>query len=106
MQRLEVSGAVRPIYGSLGFKGLIISHFNLQAGAFSYTGEELMADTGLQVQTQPTVALNTWAKASSKWKRKYPNKYSNVWMARPANVVYRKCLYLRHDRVTLKLMIT
>jgi hypothetical protein len=24
MQRLEVSGAVRPIYGSLGFKGLIL----------------------------------------------------------------------------------
>jgi len=24
MQRLEVSGAVRPIYGSLGFKGLNI----------------------------------------------------------------------------------
>jgi len=24
MQRLEVSGAVRPIYGSLGFKRLII----------------------------------------------------------------------------------
>jgi len=24
MQRLEVSGAVRPLYGSLGFKGLII----------------------------------------------------------------------------------
>jgi len=23
MQRLEVSGAVRPIYGSLGFKGVI-----------------------------------------------------------------------------------
>ena len=23
MQRLEVSGAVRPLYGSLGFKGLI-----------------------------------------------------------------------------------
>ena len=26
MQRLEVSGAVRPIYGSLGFKRLILSH--------------------------------------------------------------------------------
>jgi len=25
MQRLEVSGAVRPIWGSLGVKGLIIS---------------------------------------------------------------------------------
>ena len=24
MQRLEVSGAVRPLYGSLGFKGLIL----------------------------------------------------------------------------------
>ena len=23
MQRLEVSGAIRPLYGSLGFKGLI-----------------------------------------------------------------------------------
>ena len=26
MQRLEVSGALRPIYGSLGFKRLIIFH--------------------------------------------------------------------------------
>ena len=24
MQRLEVSGAVRPLYGSLGFKGLMM----------------------------------------------------------------------------------
>ena len=28
MQRLEVSGAVRPLYGSLGVKGLIMSDFN------------------------------------------------------------------------------
>ena len=26
MQRLEVSGAVRPLYGSLGVKGLIIEY--------------------------------------------------------------------------------
>jgi len=26
MQRLEVSGAVRPIYGSLGVKGLTLSY--------------------------------------------------------------------------------
>jgi len=26
MQRLEVSGAVRPLYGSLGVRGLITSH--------------------------------------------------------------------------------
>ena len=26
MQRLEVSGAVRPLYGSLGVKGLIVKH--------------------------------------------------------------------------------
>ena len=28
MQRLEVSGAVRPIYGSLGFKGLITTGYD------------------------------------------------------------------------------
>jgi len=28
MQRLEVSGAVRPIYGSLGVKGLIYLEWN------------------------------------------------------------------------------
>ena len=38
MQRLEVSGAVRPIYGSLGVKRLILydlitSTFNLYRGA-------------------------------------------------------------------------
>ena len=27
MQRLEVSGAVRPIYGSLGVKLLMLAHF-------------------------------------------------------------------------------
>jgi len=27
MQRLEVSGAVRPLYGSLGFKGLKVPLF-------------------------------------------------------------------------------
>jgi len=31
MQRLEVSGAVRPLYGSLGVKGLNV--FKLQVGA-------------------------------------------------------------------------
>ena len=30
MQRLEVSGAVRPIYASLGFKGLIRGNFTTQ----------------------------------------------------------------------------
>jgi len=30
MQRLEVSGAVRPLYGSLGVKGVII-YFNIDS---------------------------------------------------------------------------
>ena len=36
MQRLEVSGAVRPLYGSLGVKGLMPSHL-YQDGLLSLT---------------------------------------------------------------------
>ena len=31
MQRLEFSGAVRPLYGSLGVKGFAIRHFHFNA---------------------------------------------------------------------------
>ena len=34
MQRLEVSGAVRPIYGSLGVKRLMITYISLTISAF------------------------------------------------------------------------
>jgi len=30
MQRLEVCGAVRPLYGSLGVKGLILAHLYIK----------------------------------------------------------------------------
>ena len=36
MQRLEVSGAVRPIYGSLGVKRLIEGLLSLQKGRMFY----------------------------------------------------------------------
>jgi len=37
MQRLEVSGAVRPIYGSLGVKRLILNSSYLSVKPFSFT---------------------------------------------------------------------
>ena len=47
MQRLEVSGAVRPIYGSLGFKGLIriigvILYLYVPSSAFSQLPKSLI----------------------------------------------------------------
>ena len=37
MQRLEVSGAVRPLYGSLGVKGLILSSDWVNVTVFTAT---------------------------------------------------------------------
>ena len=39
MQRLEVSGAVRPIYGSLGVKGLSSTHVSAVRPYGDITGE-------------------------------------------------------------------
>ena len=39
MQRLEVSGAVRPLYGSLGVKGLIVTHMKLARVSLVQNGE-------------------------------------------------------------------
>ena len=36
MQRLEISGAVRPIYGSLGVKQLMFPHLCLVCDSFAY----------------------------------------------------------------------
>jgi hypothetical protein len=41
----------------------------------------------------------------SKQQMETSKQISNDWMTRPANVVYRKCWYLRQDRVPFKLMI-
>ena len=36
MQRLEVSGALRPLYGSLGVKGLRMSYHRLHAAGWGF----------------------------------------------------------------------
>ena len=44
MQRLEVSGAVRPIYGSLGVKGLsVLYHFHIITIACLYHTHQMEA---------------------------------------------------------------
>ena len=43
MQRLEVSGAVRPLYGSLGVKGLNLS--GVSAATLTRTGSIFRANT-------------------------------------------------------------
>jgi len=40
MQRLEVSGAVRPLQGSLGFKGLILRADRIGAAAATHQWPE------------------------------------------------------------------
>ena len=51
MQRLEVSGAVRPIYGSLGFKRLILTKtyykLNLTILAFRQTNLKILYIRGV-----------------------------------------------------------
>jgi len=42
MQRLEVSGAVRPIYASLGFKGLKCGYFLTGRGTDTFSKRTLL----------------------------------------------------------------
>ena len=57
MQRLEVSGAVRPIYGSLGVKRLtvnltkIVRFFNRQMIPSCYNGKYILVLTTLKMAT-------------------------------------------------------
>jgi len=60
MQRLEVSGAVRPLYGSLGVKGLII---NLMTHLYNLTAPTYSAKT-----VNVKFALYTSLSYMGKWK--------------------------------------
>jgi len=48
MQRLEVSGAVRPLYGSLGVKGLRNTHAWVLALETKQTGGKLLSHSDLR----------------------------------------------------------
>ena len=51
MKRLEVSGAVRPLYGSLGFKGLNYKENGLACG------KRVM---NIRLQTENLQVMETW----------------------------------------------
>ena len=61
MQRLEVSGAVRPIYGSLGFKRLTYPHKKKSRGVISN-------DRGGQ-GVLPSLPIHLFGNAASKNRR-------------------------------------
>ena len=53
MQRLEVSGAVRPIYGSLGVKGMLFAHVTTSSQIQS-------GSTNLSIMKPHAVNKNVW----------------------------------------------
>ena len=64
MQRLEVSGAVRPLYGSLGVKGLT---FKCPARTFTQTYEKRFEDCMRKTGSQTPHGRDSRRRAILQW---------------------------------------